>query len=410
MPSTRAYAIIGANYGDEGKGAATNWLSKNNPGASVVRFNGGAQAGHTVQLANSQKTRHVFHCYGSGTLQGAGTLYTKDVLVNPVYALAELKELAGKTSSVPRILVPPEAIVTTPWDVAINQFLELGRGANRHGSVGHGINETIVRHLAPGAPKLVVSDLLDETTTLEFTSRIVRWYQYRLEEEYKKGNLEFLPGGLDGALSSDMKTQILLKFYEYRYSLEATSIVCGKHWYLTSNSGLLLFEGAQGLLLDQNNKEHFPHLTRSNTGIQNVVKTCLEQGIALEKVYYVTRPYLTRHGAGPILAGQECSDLWDQGSDKTNKSSRYQGDVRFGKLDWGRLKDRILKDLAHCAGPLPEVSVVVTCMDQLTNQETYDFVCHGEAETFAAEDNDWILERANEVLGFKVSTINGLQG
>ena len=81
-------AVIGAAFGDEGKGSCTAFLS--NPSTLVVRYNGGAQAGHTV-IHNG--ARHVFHHFGSGSFKGAATYLSRHFLVNPLLWQNELTEL-----------------------------------------------------------------------------------------------------------------------------------------------------------------------------------------------------------------------------------------------------------------------------------------------------------------------------
>jgi adenylosuccinate synthase len=121
-----------------------------------------------------------------------------------------------------------------------------------------------------------------------------------------------------------------------------------------------VFEGAQGLLLDQNNKEFFPHVTHSNTGMTNVNILCQQAGITDKEIYYVSRTYLTRHGAGP-LPGEDPNLHYE---DNTNIKNQFQGALRFAPLD-NKLKERIHKDaggnkyklvLTHCDQKSPPIS------------------------------------------------------
>src|SRR5262249_8795597 len=112
-----AKVVIGAGYGDEGKGLMTDALAASfGPAATVVRFNGGAQAGHTVTLASGR--RHVFHHIGSGTLAGVRTFLSRFFVANPILFGPEIAALksAGVT---PRIMIDPDAPITTPYDMMI---------------------------------------------------------------------------------------------------------------------------------------------------------------------------------------------------------------------------------------------------------------------------------------------------
>ena len=100
-----------------------------------------------------------------------------------------------------------------------------------------------------------------------------------------------------------------------------------------------VFEGAQGLLLDQGNKEFFPHVTHSHTGMHNVRILCAQAGITDIDVHYVSRTYPTRHGAGP-LPGEDSALSYE---DETNHPTRYQGELRFAALD-SKLHERCGRD------------------------------------------------------------------
>src|SRR5690348_14536867 len=125
----RATVVIGANFGDEGKGLMTDYLcaaagdsSRGEiSGAMVVRFNGGAQAGHTVFAGGR---RHVFHHFGSGAFAGAATFLSRYFVVNPFLWAKERDELGF----CPRVFVDRAAMLTTPYDMLVNQEAERIRG------------------------------------------------------------------------------------------------------------------------------------------------------------------------------------------------------------------------------------------------------------------------------------------
>lgn len=89
--SKKIYVVIGLGYGDEGKGLSTDYLCLKSDKPLVVRFNGGHQAGHTVVLPNEKM--HIFACFGSGTLRGIPTYWSKFCTLSPTVLLAEYKEL-----------------------------------------------------------------------------------------------------------------------------------------------------------------------------------------------------------------------------------------------------------------------------------------------------------------------------
>lgn len=128
----------------------------------------------------------------------------------------------------------------------------------------------------------------------------------------------------------------------------------------------LLFEGAQGLLLDQD-RGFFPHVTRSNTGLRNALALAAELDLTELEVTYVTRPYTTRHGAGPLP--HELPEKPYPGIvDATNLPNDWQGVSRFGWLDLSVLKDAIVRDLQEVRrlpGLTAKPRLAVTCLDQI---------------------------------------------
>ena len=126
--------IIGASYGDEGKGLAADFFGaqeKEKNGAVNVLTNGGPQRGHTVELADGR--RHVFKHFGAATFRGAAAYYAQQFLVNPMEFLREFDELSGLYWA-PEAYMHPQCRFTTPWDMLANQMLREMQGL--HNSCG----------------------------------------------------------------------------------------------------------------------------------------------------------------------------------------------------------------------------------------------------------------------------------
>jgi len=130
--------------------------------------------------------------------------------------------------------------------------------------------------------------------------------------------------------------------------------------------GQLVFEGAQGLLLDQE-RGAFPYVTRSHTGIRNALDVAAEAGVDTLDVTYVTRAYLTRHGAGP-LANELPGPPYPGIEDRTNIPNEFQGTLRFAHLDLDLLVQTIRTDFAD-ALLYPDIAaslhLAVTCLGQV---------------------------------------------
>ena len=352
MPST-VTAIVGANFGDEGKGLMTDWFAAQDPARTlVVRANGGAQAGHTV--VTPQGRRHVFSHVGSGAMSGAPTLLSRFFVSNPLLLDKEWPDLAELA---PRLLVDPRSLVTTPFDMLINQLVERVRGGGRHGSCGLGFNETIERSLQ--AEFRLEAGALDDPDHLRHLLEDIRW--------------DHVPRRLDAlGVAPDARFRELLG----SRALQAAFLAACARFRQRSKSlpdteamhrfDHVLFEGAQGLLLDEAHP-WFPHVTRSKTGLHNVATLMRAGGLAALRAVYVTRWYLTRHGAGPFpteVAERPAPAI----TDSTNIPNDWQGSLRFGLLDLEGLARALRQDLAQPLGVAVDPCLALTCLDQALEQ------------------------------------------
>lgn len=351
-----AHAVIGANFGDEGKGLATDALAADLMSRGldpvVVRSNGGAQAGHTVE---TQGRRHVFHHVGAGAFTGARTHLSRFFVAHPALLLRELQELRPLLPAAPEITIDPAAQVTTPWDVLLNQAAEAARGAARHGSCGVGFGETLER-VARGHP-LTVADLAAPDLADRLVAIRDGWVRSRLEA-LGLADHPAVAAHRD-ALWSDaamagfvQEARIFAALLPARFDVEL-------------GAETVLFEGAQGLMLDMD-LGVMPHLTRSNTGLRNMITIAREAGIGEIRPLYMTRAYMTRHGAGPLL--HEAGALpWAEVTDPTNRPNDWQGSLRLAPLDLDETARFIRADLAFADGSGVRVSpgVGVSCLDQV---------------------------------------------
>jgi adenylosuccinate synthase len=116
---------------------------------------------------------------------------------------------------------------------------------------------------------------------------------------------------------------------------------------IVSDYDTLIFEGGQGLLLDQANGKDFPHLTPSSVGSYNIHETINNLGAESTDIFYISRSYMTRHGAGPMDA--ECSkeDINPDIVDTTNIRNDWQDSLRFGYIDTDKLYRRVKGDFSR---------------------------------------------------------------
>jgi adenylosuccinate synthase len=344
-----AYTVVlGANFGDEGKGHLVDWFAKRE--SLVVRFNGGAQAGHTVVTPDG--LRHVFSHFGSGSFRGAATYLSEHFLVNPLLWEKERLELLSKGIALPQLFVSPEAFVTTPFDMLVNQEVERARGASRHGSCGAGINETVTRSENPmlaltvnGLKDLEQGNPLFEAMRGYALARFTTLTGQKPPERFldRLHSRAILGGFLDQC------EQFLQAAHQHSplYDSDYKDVV---------------FEGAQGLLLDEKHS-FFPHVTRSRTGLTNLQSLRLRAKTL--HVVFVTRAYMTRHGVGPFPSEGLVAGIL---KDDTNVVNEFQGSIRFGPLDLQLMRDTIFSALrVDIKNVAP--SVAVTCLDQMSDPD-----------------------------------------
>ena len=359
--------VVGANFGDEGKGLMTDYfcheLSKSGDVLNV-KHNGGAQAGHTVVTPDGK--RHVFHHFGAGSFNPhVATYLSKDFILNPILFCKELDALKKQFGMYPKVYIDKACRITIPYDMLINQIAERARGDSRHGSCGVGINETVQRYrtMVFGYPQdkiLSAEKILNNPLDLILFDIRKRYVPHRLEE-LGVTNLTLKEFEL---ISSDV---IIYKWIDQLEEM-LNSCMLVDSGVLNSYDGLV-FEGAQGLLLDNDYKAFAPHLTTSKTGSYNPKNLLLDAGLENEniEVCYVSRSYFTRHGAGPFLS--ECDKgvlLGDEISDKTNHNNEFQGEFRYGYFDIELFTTACRDDASYLANRFATLrnTIAVTHLDE----------------------------------------------
>jgi adenylosuccinate synthase len=288
-------AVVDLGYGDAGKGTVVDALCASQPVTAVIRFNGGAQAAHNVVTADGR--HHTFAQFGSGTFHGVPTHLSRFMVVDPLALAAEAAALGNPFHL---LTVDGDALLATPWHRAANQARERRRGGDRHGSCGLGIGQTMeYAHSNADAPR--VADVRSRPR-LRRRLAVVR---DRLTAAY-------------GPLDAPPLDDVIDAFAAFG---EAVSIMDSAHLDRLLAAGPCVFEGAQGVLLDEWRGWH-PYTTWSTTTFDNA--------LALADVFRlgVVRTHTTRHGAGPLVTE---ADLGLR--EAHNGAGAWQGAFRFGDFD-----------------------------------------------------------------------------
>ncbi|WP_316758582.1 adenylosuccinate synthetase [Pedobacter aquatilis] len=358
MVEKKAFVIVGLGYGDEGKGLATDFFCMNYPDSIVIRFNGGQQAGHCVVAKDGQK--HIFSNLGCGTMRGIPTFWSKYCTFAPSFFVEECQKL-----KIPfKFYIDPDCPVTTHYDILFNRASEITLGNSRKGSCGVGFSTTIDRELS--GLKLTFSDLFDRNRLLEKLSQIRSYYRNKVNHE-----TAFNFDALDHDIEDNIFFESILEL-EKLVRKKDVEIVCASELFKKMDGKAIIFEGSQGILLDQN-FGNWPHITRSNTSSQNAMqlisKYCLDYRT---EIIYVTRAYRTRHGAGPFPDQHRDFELIQQNLAETNKTNPYQGEMRFDFLDLNILNDAVKFDDQYSLGV--QKNLLMTCIDHLENHMVKAFL------------------------------------
>ncbi len=331
--------VVGLGYGDESKGATVDHLAAVIPDTvAVVRWSGGAQAAHNVRHG---PRHHTFRQFGSGTFLDVPTLLRAPMLVDPMLLAVEAESLSGLGVQDPLGLIRADArcLVTTPVHIALNRAREILRGKDRHGSTGLGVGETVaydlaVRHGAEAgemvgnfvspaaAPKVAaprMGSLRDRAATVAALDALAFYAEplLRLVDHADAGH----PGVAEMAAAlCDVASDVAI--------LDDLDAVLAR----SLEAGTVLFEGSQGVLLDEWYGFH-PHTTWSTVTPRHLVAE-LEALGHRPFVLGLTRCYATRHGAGPMPTEDPALVL----PEPDNREGRYQGGWRTGHLDLPALR------------------------------------------------------------------------
>jgi adenylosuccinate synthase len=381
---SKAVVIVGAQWGDEGKGKIVDSLTEN--ADAVARFQGGPNAGHTVVVNNEQV---ILHLIPSGILhKGKLCIIGNGVVINPRTLIQEIESLKEMGLDLGDSLkISKNAHVIMPYHMAIEQGKEAAKGDRKIGTTGRGIGPVYVDKMARFGIRMV--DLYSPDV-----------FRGKLEVNLKEVN--YLLKNLYGVDTFDLD-DIYREYMEYAESLKRylddTDIIVNR---LLDQGKKVLFEGAQGTLLDIDHGT-YPFVTSSSAVAGGV---CTGLGIGptrIDSVLGVAKAYTTRVGGGPFPTeepGRIGEMLREQGGEYGATTGRPR---RCGWLD--------LVVLRHAVRVNGMQGLILTKLDVLDGMEKLK-VCYGykyngvTCEDFPKDLS--VLERCEpvyrEISGWKEST------
>lgn len=374
MTVKKAILVAGLGFGDEGKGTIVDFLTRFYRASAVIRYNGGPQAGHNVVLRDGRQ--HVFSQFGSGTfVPGVKTHLSRFMLVAPTTMLNEERHLQqiGITDAFKKTSIDNQAVIVTPYHKAANRLREISRGPNKHGSCGMGVGETLSDRLNYRDQVLTAGDLKNINIAKQKLG-FIRELKLKLISELDLPRDGSLIKDIVAVLKDDTLFADTLLFY--RTFSKLANVVEADYFVELARENIIIFEGAQGLLLDPVHGFK-PHVTKTDITFNNALTLLKEINYQGEiRKIGVLRAYFTRHGAGPFPT--EDAQLTRLIPDSHNPENRWQDKFRIGWFDAVNTRYAI-----DCIGGVNEIAItnadrligllpVKVCIDFQNGQPVYE--------------------------------------
>jgi adenylosuccinate synthase len=377
--------VLGTQWGDEGKGKIVDLLT--DQASAVVRFQGGHNAGHTLVI-DGETT--VLHLIPSGILrENVQCLIGNGVVLSPEALLKEMGELEAKGVPVrERLKISPACPLILPYHVALDQAREAKRGNEKIGTTGRGIGPAYEDKVARRGVRL--GDLQDEQRFTRRLKEVMEYHNFALQHYYHVEPMDF-----DTVLADTMAMSKEL--------LPMMADVTSMLHECRANNANIMFEGAQGSLLDIDHGT-YPFVTSSNTTAGGTATGSGFGPLYLDYVLGITKAYTTRVGSGPFP-----TELFDETGEHLAKKGHEFGATtgrarRCGWFDAVALRTAV--NINSVSG------ICLTKLDVLDGLETIK-ICVGYTckdgkpvlNPLDSDDYEGLVPQYEEVPGWSESTL-----
>jgi len=277
----KSVVVLGTQWGDEGKGKIVDLLTEK--ASNVVRFQGGHNAGHTL-VVGGEKT--ILHLLPSGILREDVTcIIGNGVVLSPEALLKEIDELESRSGPVTdRLKISAACPLILPYHIALDQAREAKRGNKKIGTTGRGIGPAYEDKVARRGIRL--GELMHEAHFAEKLKEVLEYHNFALTEYFKFDAVDYQKT-LDESLAMGERIRPLVS--------DTIEILHTAR----KNGDNILFEGAQGALLDVDHGT-YPYVTSSNTTAGGTATGSGFGPLYLNYVLGITKAYTTRVGSGPF--------------------------------------------------------------------------------------------------------------
>ncbi|MCC3317718.1 adenylosuccinate synthase [Nocardia africana] len=296
-----AIVLIGAQWGDEGKGKATDLLGGRVQW--VVRYQGGNNAGHTVVLPNGDN--FALHLIPSGILTpGVTNVIGNGVVIDPGVLLDELAGLEQRSVDTSRLLLSADAHLIMPYHVAIDKVTERFLGNKKIGTTGRGIGPCYQDKVARVGVR--VADVLDEKILTQKVEAALEFKNQVLVKIYNRRALD----------PQQVVDEVLNQAEGFKHRISDTRLLLNQ---ALENGETVLLEGSQGTLLDVDHGT-YPYVTSSNPTSGGAAVGAGVGPNKITTVLGILKAYTTRVGSGPFP-----TELFDQSGEYLAKTGGEVG-------------------------------------------------------------------------------------
>src|SRR5215208_4262429 len=276
-----AIVLIGAQWGDEGKGKATDLLGGRVQW--VVRYQGGNNAGHTVVLPTGEN--FALHLIPSGILTpGVTNVIGNGVVVDPGVLLTELKGLEDRGVDTERLLISADAHLLMPYHVAMDKVVERYAGSKKIGTTGRGIGPCYQDKIARIGIR--VADVLDPSLLAEKIQGALEFKNQALVKIYNRKALD----------ASEVLDTLLAQAEGFKHRIADARYLLNA---ALEQGETVLLEGSQGTLLDVDHGT-YPFVTSSNPTAGGAAVGAGVGPTRIERVVGILKANTTRVGSGPF--------------------------------------------------------------------------------------------------------------
>ena len=370
------YTVIGTQWGDEGKGKIVDWLSEKVD--AVVRFQGGNNAGHTIVINNKTFKLNLLP---SGIIRGKKCIIGNGVVLDPWALIEEINNLKslGIEINEDNLLISENTCLILPIHKVIDEINEISRGNKIIGTTKKGIGPAYEDKV--GRRSIRICDLENKELLKKKINDLIKFHTPRLVEFGKKIDSEKI-------LNDLLKISLIVNKFSYPV------------WkflnFLGEKNGFILFEGAQGALLDIDFGT-YPYVTSSNTSSGQIFSG---SGFGIKtnhKVFGITKAYTTRVGSGPFP-----TELNDSVGVHLGEKGKEFGTVTKRKRRCGWFDANLVRQSVKISGVtdivltkldvLDELDTIKVCTGYNLNGEIYDYLPFNEILQTSVLPNYEVLE------------------